>query len=181
MGESSDPPPASSTASPTLLEQIVPDYNVRNNAAVAAAGRYDSSLWKTADTGAVLDRDVFETRYKEVFNEPAQPGELLYHGAQQYGAPSEGYPKWVVGTVTSTRNPDTASTAAPTSAPTAAPSAATPSATPSNEPDVAVAVFLQAGDAAPWLMSQSVATRQADLPTETKGKQRRCSNNRTPR
>lgn len=158
--DSSEPTPASSTSTPTLLEQVVADYNVRNNAAIAAAGHYDASLWKTADAGAILDGDMFDTRYDEVFNEPAQTGEHLYRAAQQYGTVRDSYPKWVLGTVTTTNA---------SAAPTPSTATASSSTAPSSDPDTLVAVFEQASDGAPWLMSQEVATRRADLPTEASG------------
>lgn len=75
--DSSEPTPASSTSTPTLLQQVVADYNVRNNAAIAAAEHYDSSLWKTAHMGAVLESDLYQTGYNEVFNKPGRTNHAL--------------------------------------------------------------------------------------------------------
>ena len=153
-----------------MLEQVVADYNVRNNAAIAAAGHYDPSLWKTADTGAMLDWDLFDTRYKEVFNQPAEAGDLLYQPLQQYGAAPEKLPE--VGR----RDGDDG--AQPHHGTDRATFGGRVVGTPSNEPDVDVAVFEQAADGAPWLMSMNAATRRADLPAEATGQQRRWSNSR---
>ena len=48
-------------------------------------------------------------------------------------------------------------------------STASSSTTQSTDRDTLIAVFEQASDGAPWLMSQEVATRRADLPTESSG------------
>ena len=97
--DSSEPTPASSTSTPSLLEQVVADYNVRNNAAIAAAEHYDASLWKTATWAPSWTWDMFDTRYNEVFNEPAETGDTLYRAVQQYGTVPDSYPKWVLGRV----------------------------------------------------------------------------------
>ncbi|MGV1007306.1 MAG: hypothetical protein ACOYBY_01710 [Dermatophilaceae bacterium] len=155
---------------PSLLSQILPDYNVRNNAAIAASHRYDPSLWKTADTAALLDGDLFETRAREALAVPAQPGQLILDPVQQFGDPPASYPKWVVGAVTQRQDPPPSATAQATpTADTTSDAGSTPSSSPGAQPDIEVAVFEQAADGAPWLMSQNVPVDRADLPQDGAG------------
>lgn len=143
---------------PSLLSQILPDYNARNNAAIEASRRYEGSLWKTADTAALLAGDEFDTRYAEVFQEHDEPHKLIYEPVNQYGDPPATHPKWIIGTVQARRDPH----AAPTT------SASTPTPEPSTSAgtvrDIQVAVFEQAVEGAPWLMSHSVSVNRADCP-----------------
>jgi hypothetical protein len=161
----SDPPPPIS-----LLAQILPDYNARNSAAIAAAGRYDASLWKTAHTAAVLEGDVFSTRYREVFAiAPEQgQGQWVLEPVRQFGDPPSSYPRWVIGAVTQRQEPpSTASTRATTTS--ATDSTASPSSSPSQSSQVDVAVFEQATDAAAWMMSHKVPVERAALPQDGAG------------
>ena len=52
---------------------------------------------------------MFDTRYDEVFNEPAQTDDTLYRAVQQYGTVPDSYPKWVVGTSLTMTDSSTAS------------------------------------------------------------------------
>ncbi len=158
------PPP------PSLLAQILPDYNARNNAAIEASHRYDSSLWNTADTAALLEGDVFATRAREALAIPAQSGQVMLEPVQQFGDPPASHPKWVIGAVARRQDPPAIPTtqAVPTAVTTSDATSA-PSASPSPQPDVEVAVFEQAAAGAPWLMSHHVSVDRAGLPQDGAG------------
>ncbi|PID95951.1 MAG: hypothetical protein CSA84_07430 [Actinomycetales bacterium] len=148
------------TAQPGFLNDLIDDYNARNTPAIEASKRFDPSLWPTADTAGVLDRDLFETRYNELAAglglEPlggdSGPGEFRFVAERQLTAPGESYPRWVLAHVSTTTGQPL-----PSASPTTA-------ASPDSPLDAYFAVFVQSGPGEPWLMAVSGWTWMAELP-----------------
>ncbi len=151
---------ADPSAQPDFLSDLIDDYNARNIPAIEASNRFDPSLWSTADTAGVLDRDLFETRYDELEAklglEPdsgdSEPGEFRYVAERQLTAPGENYPRWVLASVRTTIDE---------SLPSASP---TTMVSPDSPTDAHFVVFVQSGPGQPWLMAVSGWTWMAELP-----------------
>ncbi len=154
------PTSAEPSAQPDFLSDLIDDYNARNIPAIEASKRFDPSLWSTADTAGVLDRDLFGTRYDELATElglepdsgDSESEEFRFVAERQLTAPGESYPRWVLAHVSTT-------TDEPLPSPTP-----TTTASPESPPDAQFAVFVQSGPGQPWLMAVSGWTWMAELP-----------------
>ncbi len=157
---SAEPDTVDPTTQPDFLSDLIDDYNARHTRANEASKRFDPSLWSTADTAGVLDRDLFVTRYNELAAElgvellggDSEPGDSRFIAERQLTAPGESYPRWVLARL---------STATDEPLPSASPTTA---ASPDSFPDAQFSVFVQSGSGEPWLGAVSGRTWKAELP-----------------
>ncbi len=157
---SAEPGAADPSAQPGFLSDLIDDYNARNIPAIEVSRRFDPSLWSTADTAGVLDRDLFLTRRDkleaelglEPDSDDSEPGEFRYVAERQLTAPGESYPRWVLAHVSTTTDEPL-----PSASPTTA-------ASPDSPLDARFVVFVQSGPGQPWLMAVSGWTWMAELP-----------------
>jgi len=119
-------------------------YDKRNNAAIAAANppTYDGSAWQEADTGPVLDHDVFATMYDDLTRakDRSEPGKHL-PGAV-YSGSFTAYPMWAMTTSTTSDG---------------------------KRSDVVFNLVTRESSVDPWLLHSNVAVPAKDLPKAVDG------------
>lgn len=149
---------AALTGADTMLaQQILREYNARNNPAIVASASGDPTAWKLADTGITLERDLFGTVNARVNKalKPASPFDFLAQGLI-VASPDGVYPRWTM--IELDEAPETGGTTSPT---------ATGSSTPADRR--VAAVFVQPAADAPWLMENHIALpRAASATTSTR-------------
>lgn len=119
------------------------DYDQRNNAAiVAAAKKYDPSLWSKADDGVLLAADTFETAMEKERRSSAAPVTLTTAAAALYSPEFASYPMYAVVGTTETQ-------------------AGKPAAA---KPQTSLQVLLRDSARAPWRVASSVPVPLASLP-----------------
>ena len=147
-----DPASGSPTASATaaadlgsqLAQQILRDYNVRNNPAIVASAAGDPTGWKAADTGITLEQDLFGTVDARV-NKTLKPASPFDFTPKELivASPEGVYPRWAV--IEFGESERAGGTASPS---------ATASASPADRR--VVGVFVQPVADAPWLMENHI-------------------------
>ena len=147
-----DPASGSTTASATaaadlgsqLAQQILRDYNVRNNPAIAASATGDPTGWKAADTGITLEQDLFGTVDARV-NKTLKPASPFDFTSKELivASPEGAYPRWAV--IEFGESERAGGTASPS---------ATASVSPADRR--VVRVFVQPAADAPWLMENHI-------------------------
>ncbi|MBK6301875.1 MAG: hypothetical protein IPF40_12845 [Actinomycetales bacterium] len=147
-----DPASGSPTASATaaadlgsqLAQQILRDYNVRNNPAIVASAAGDPTGWKAADTGITLEQDLFGTVDARV-NKTLKPASPFDFTPKELivASPEGAYPRWAV--IEFGESERAGGTASPS---------ATASASPADRR--VVGVFVQPVADAPWLMENHI-------------------------
>lgn len=137
-----------------LTESEVPamlaDYDKRNYEAnrAADAPRYDSSRWQMADTGVLLDAELFNTFSASVFKSKDRSLRFERKGNGLLAAEFDAYPMWAI---------------VPTEA-RAAGEKQTPDQRREDEKYVTASLFTREAAAADWKLATSVDVEAADMP-----------------
>jgi hypothetical protein len=79
------------------LPALFASYDVRNNAAITAAGPpdFDAGRWRLADRGAALEADLFGTRLTRLAR-VGRPRPLTHTGVRVYAPRFGAYPMWAL-------------------------------------------------------------------------------------
>lgn len=127
-------------AAAALLE----DYDVRNNAAIAAAAapRYDPGSWHLADTGPTLLTDLFSTRRARVLKEAAKGTPLISRLVRSFSPALSDYPHWACVAHQRTRVAKSVEAKGATT----------------------LGCFVRSGQETPWLLETSVSVPISALP-----------------